>query len=581
MKRFCILLCYLITNMASADLSVTFTGIDAKLRTRLLSDLSIDGPHYQSQVLTLRKVEALSLRGQGEINQSLQSYGYYSPVIKVTTSETQTNQWKIDFHIEMGPPVEVSSIIFELEGQGLDDAALLKTLQPFLPEKGKQFDHHVYETQKTQLLTEAIEAGYLKAHLNEHRVDIDPSFNSANIVLKLDTGPLFQFGEIQFNETTLDESFLKRFATFKKGDNFSSTKMLQFQAALRGTKYFNTVQVLPDRDAIGTLIPLDVHLDKKKPNNWLIGAGYSTDIGGRGRLGWDRRYIGSQGNSMVVNANVAEKRQQYGARYYIPGHHPSTDRYQIAIQEIREEIDHRVSDTQSLIVSSSARLGDWQRILKLEYMVASYREISGYHSVRDYFILPTMNFIRRQSDDPLFPNSGWRFEATLRGAIDVVLSSETFAQLHTSFRTIQPIGQTPWHVLLKAEFGTTYPSINNLPLNLRFFTGGDRSVRGYRYRSLGPIERDAKGRSVVMGGKHLAVGSVELERRILNQFKGALFFDAGNTFDRVGEKLKTSYGAGLRWYSAVGPIRIDLAHPTQHHLDHQDLRVHLSIGPDL
>jgi translocation and assembly module TamA len=108
---------------------------------------------------------------------------------------------------------------------------------------------------------------------------------------------------------------------------------------------------------------------------------------------------------------------------------------------------------------------------------------------------------------------------------------------------------------------------------LRFFAGGDRSVRGYAYQSLGP--KDDSGQ--VVGGKHLLVANLELEKRLTPKWGGAVFYDLGNAFDSLAEyELEQGAGIGVRRYTPIGPIRLDLARQLGNST--KRWRIHLSMG---
>ena len=118
-------------------------------------------------------------------------------------------------------------------------------------------------------------------------------------------------------------------------------------------------------------------------------------------------------------------------------------------------------------------------------------------------------------------------------------------------------------------------NLSRLPKQLRFFAGGDNSVRGYGFESLG--ERNAAG--AVVGGKHLLTGSIEYEHPVRDDWGLALFVDTGNAFnDWDSIDLKTGAGFGARWKSPIGPVRVDVAWPVD---DFSDPHLHLNIGPDL
>jgi translocation and assembly module TamA len=116
-----------------------------------------------------------------------------------------------------------------------------------------------------------------------------------------------------------------------------------------------------------------------------------------------------------------------------------------------------------------------------------------------------------------------------------------------------------------------------LPPPQRFFTGGDESIRGHAFQSLGP--RGPGG--AVVGGSFLGVVSAELQRDLTRDWGLAGFVDAGNAFEGTrltATRLAVGVGLGLRWRSPIGPVKVDLAHPLA--IGPEDLRLHLRVGPD-
>jgi translocation and assembly module TamA len=156
------------------------------------------------------------------------------------------------------------------------------------------------------------------------------------------------------------------------------------------------------------------------------------------------------------------------------------------------------------------------------------------------------------------------------------LGSDTdLLQTRLQGKFVRPLGQNQ-RLLLRGDLGLSYVSdFDALPATLRFFAGGDQSVRGYAYNSLGP--EDASGE--VIGGRHLVVGSIEYERRIKEKWGAAVFYDVGNALNSLGDPLRYSVGIGARWRSPVGPVRVDLGIPITEAED--AVRLHISLGPDL
>ena len=173
----------------------------------------------------------------------------------------------------------------------------------------------------------------------------------------------------------------------------------------------------------------------------------------------------------------------------------------------------------------------------------------------------------------LFPRPhGWRLQFSARGAIEGIASDMTLGQATAEGKVILPL--FGGRLLSRVNLGATaLDDFSRLPASLRFFAGGDNSVRGYQYESLGPENSQGD----VVGGKHLLAGSIEVDHKIWREVALAAFIDAGTAFDTRDFTLHQSAGVGIRWFSPIGPIRFDLAFP----LKDGGFRVHLSMGPDL
>jgi translocation and assembly module TamA len=189
--------------------------------------------------------------------------------------------------------------------------------------------------------------------------------------------------------------------------------------------------------------------------------------------------------------------------------------------------------------------------------------------------MPGVNVQRVWGRERLIAARGARLQLDLKGAQEGLLSDTSFVQGQVDAKLIVPlleglrlIGRGTVGAIQTDEF-------RRLPPSIRYFAGGDQSVRGYDYNKLGP--RDASGE--VVGGRYLLVGSLELERHIRGNWRAALFFDTGNALDGWNESLKQGAGVGLRWETPIGLVRMDLA--TALSEDGSPWRLHLTLGPDL
>lgn len=189
-------------------------------------------------------------------------------------------------------------------------------------------------------------------------------------------------------------------------------------------------------------------------------------------------------------------------------------------------------------------------------------------------LIPGIGFSRTRTDALLYPTRGWSVDVSVRGAAKGALSTVSFAQLRMNLKGVHALlgGRLFGRIDLGA---TAVNQITQLPPTLRFYAGGDKSIRGYAYQSLGPT--DASGS--VIGGRYLATAGLEYDHRLVGDYFWAVFYDLGNAFNKVPFTIYRSAGIGFGWHSPVGPIRIDLAHPFERPGPY--LRIGISIGSRL
>jgi translocation and assembly module TamA len=202
-----------------------------------------------------------------------------------------------------------------------------------------------------------------------------------------------------------------------------------------------------------------------------------------------------------------------------------------------------------------------------DYIVAAEQDTS---------VLSTLgaSLSRTKADNLINPTNGWKLFTQLRGASADLLSDATFVQWYGSAKHVRGFGRA--RLLSRLEVGATWiDARNELPASLRYFAGGDQSIRGFAYRELGPVNAADE----VVGGKQLLVGSLEVDFQVRENWRVAVFADTGNAFnDRADLEWRHSAGLGLRWLSPIGPVRVDIAHP----VDGTDaFRLHVTMGPDL
>ena len=554
------------------DVSIEVTGLEKELEANVRAFLSIE-QEKSRESLTPSRLRLSHKRAPEEIEKALQPFGYFKPVVESELTKHEKG-FTARYRVDPGPPVRLSEVDVQLTGDGEEDPRL-HLVFPLAP--GDVLDQREYEKGKQNLLSAAIENGYLNARYTIHRVQVDLTSYTASVLLLLDTGRHFRFGELRFFDNLLDTEFLQRYPEFEPGDPFDHRKLLKLQSQLISSEYFRNVEVRTLRDeAIGDRVPVEIHVTPAKRDRYRAGLGFSTDTGARATFDWKRRRVNKRGHRLATELRVAQTQSKLQSEYIIPLQRPASDSISFGASLDHEETDTRKETIALVEASHSIGLDDgWRRTAKLSY---SYEDYDVADENEDAFLLvPSVQWTHLHKDTLDFTQRGLSQSYRVEGAAEQLLSDTSYLTLLARERFIYGFGGGDWRLLGRAELGATLTdSLTDLPSSKRFFAGGDVSIRGFDLDELGPV--DDAGR--VVGGRYLAVGSLELERRIVGKWSGSVFLDGGNAFDPdYDSEIEYGTGVGLRWRSPVGPIRFDLAYALS--ADDPGWRIHLVVGPDL
>lgn len=563
---------------AEPGYDIALEGVNKAQRTNIQAFLTL----YQRREEPFpgeKRLREWAEQGKAEIHQALQPFGYYSAEVELTLDQ-DGQAWLVRYDITPGEPVLVTRKQFDLQGPGQDDPALRAALEQFPLDHGDPLDHGTYESGVNGLRSAAEARGYFDMEITRRRAEVFPEPYAAKITLQAQTGERYRLGEVRFKQQTesiLKESLLRRFVSFKPGELYQTSTLVNFQDGLVASEYYDVVDILPQPQEAGAdlQVPIDVELVPNERHRVQVGAGFGTDTGPRARLDWTIRRLNRSGHRLRTEAGVSFVRQGLMTRYEIPGARPATDHYYLSPRIERTVTDTAESKTLALNVGHTQRRGFWSRNLFIEASREIY-EVGG-TTEKGFFLIPGGNWTRKRSNDPLYPTRGSRLFLETKGTSTAFLSDTSFIQGTLEGKLVRALFSERHRLLVRLKLGfTEVTDFNRLPASLRYFAGGDHSVRGYSYQSLGPV--NAEGERT--GGRHLMVGSLEYDFRFLDKWSVAVFVDHGNAFNNFNDDRPTSAGGGLRWLSPIGPVRLDFAHGFERDAGDTQL-FHLIIGPDL
>ena len=562
----------------AAEVTVEIEGVEDELRNNVEGYLGI-WQYRNEEDLTELSIRRLHARAREEIRNALMPFGYYQPEIstRLTPPGEQDGDWLARYVINPGIPVVVRSIDITINGPGALAEALQERAAANPLKKGDRLHHGHYSSLKDTLLSRALGRGYLDARFTTQRMQVDREAHAADIVLVLDAGQQYFFNGVRFNQDLLDEDFLERYVEFEPGDPFDYGAMLDLRYALSDSDYYQSVEVRAERASEGEhRVPVVVDAEPNRRHRYTFGLGFGTDTGARAKAGWENRYVNRRGHKAGAGVRMSEVDRAFGMSYTIPLQKPRTDRFVLTGSWEDEELGDERSISKVLGGNIIRMLGPWQRTVFLRYEEERATTTIGAGSTR--LILPGVSFLKTSADDPLYPSHGYKLFYELTGASESLGSDVGFAQLRFQTKRVYTLAEDV-RALFRLELaGTAIDEAGELPVSHRFFTGGDRSVRGFDYNRLGPVDDDGN----VVGGKYLAVGSAELEYMFTETWGIAAFVDTGNAANVPAMDLETGIGIGVRWRSPLGMMRLDVATPRDSaRRPSSGVEIHISIGPDL
>ncbi|TCB77545.1 outer membrane protein assembly factor [Acinetobacter sp. ANC 3781] len=344
-------------------------------------------------------------------------------------------------------------------------------------------------------------------------------------------------------------------------------------------------------------IPVIVTLNADRLNSAEVGAGYGSDTGARVRGQYRRAIVNRRGHSFDANLELSKIRQSIDGRYNIPYHHPLNDYISMVGGYEREEREDVAQGNGLMIESAVAGVdriikrprGSWQHTFGLRYRLDRITQdgVVDAGEIPDAFLananeqqqslLFGYEVARTTSDKRVNPGKGFRQTYKVELGSESLLSDADMAIVNAGWRFIYSLGENDNHQFVgRGDVGYIFAQdFTKVPYNLRYFTGGDQTIRGFDYKSLSPEENGFK-----LGGQALAVGSLEYNYQFKEGWRAAVFSDVGNAYDKdFNTPTAYSVGLGVRWASPIGPIRVDVASGISD--DDHPIRIHFFIGSQL
>jgi translocation and assembly module TamA len=440
--------------------------------------------------------------------------------------------------------------------------------------RGERFRQADWDGAKNALLKNLLVLDYPGAEIADSEARIDPARRSAALTVELDSGPAFTFGEVQVEGLQrYPRSIVDEVNPIRPGDRYSQEKLNELQARLQDSGYFRSAFATVEVDRTRPHgLPVRVEVSENERKRLALGVGFSTDAGPRLEIKWLDRNFFEKTWRLESELLLDQKTRRLAGAVYLPSlktgpfasWRPSVD-----ARLERSDIAGEINDKIRLGARITSPIKTDEQVWGTAYL-AERQRVGDVFANNRQALIGTFIHTRRRLDNLITPRRGYvasiEFDAGMTGAA----ASRNLGRVLAGATWLDTWG-TRWQPLLRGQAGQVFRASRlDVPSDLLFRAGGDQSVRGYSYNTLGVAQAGA-----IVGGTVFAVLSAEMVYWITPQWGAAVFTDAGNAADSWSDfRLVHGSGLGARWRSPIGPVNVDLAfaHETR------KPRLHFSIG---
>jgi len=556
-----------------------------ELRTLLVNylDLSRFQAASGDDAVTPSELARLVALAPAQARSLLETEGYFNA--DVTVERVDGTPLLLRVHVAPGPRTTVGAVSLRMRGP-LETAAEAgdaraaearrSVVRRFPLKTGDAWRQPAWSAAKVESVARLRAEGYAAGTLAESRAQIDAAAQRAQLDLLLDSGPLFLLGDIRVEGLQrYREPAVRNVAGFIAGEPYSEQKLQDYQERLGKANLFESVSVTIDPDpSHAEAAPVRVRVRELPLQQATFGVGYSANTGQRFTLEHTHRRVFGQPWRARSKLEWGRDLKSIGTELTS---HPLPNNWRnlaaIGIEDLLTTDQERKSGR--LRIGRGRETKEIDRLYYLELTRSNLHDNTTNATTNATALSANYEWVLRYVDNVLLPTRGVAISAQLGGGYSDSsdMANGLFSRAFGRLTYYQPFGRD-WYSQTRIEAGQVFaPSNVGIPDPLLFRAGGDNSVRGYSYRSLGPTKNGA-----LASGRVLLTASAEVAHPISPKYPAflwALFADAGNAADSWnGLHLALGYGAGLRWRSPVGPLRVDLAYGQDVH----KARLHLSVG---
>lgn len=473
--------------------------------------------------------------------------------------------------------VKINETEINMQGEANQDRDVINLIKT-APSKGTVLNHETYDNFKSAIDSLLYRKGYFDGEWLYHRLEVYPSEYTADWRLGYHSGQRYRYGTINLEGQQIRDDYLHNILKIKSGDYYLASDLATLTADYSSTNWFSSVLVEPNIQENDKIVDLNLRFNPKKKNEMEIGVGVASDVGPRLQLNWKKPWINSRGHSLETDTYISSPEQSFEFGYKMPLKANPLDYY----YQFSGGIDH---EDQNDTKTTGAHLGFqrfWNHKRGWSYSLGIKARYDSFTQANDSFstllLYPTASATYLRSDGNRFPMWGEKLNLSVDWGSKMWLSEVNFYRLKTTGTIIRNL-RNKHRFLLRGEVGYMKASeFGRIPPSLRYFAGGDMSVRGFGYKKISPLNRDGK----LTGGSHLISATAEYQYRLYPNWWGAVFYDTG----LASRNFKTNYlhsgaGIGIRWVSPIGAIKFDIATPVQSPNNNTGIKFYIGLGSEL
>ncbi|MEA3194605.1 MAG: translocation and assembly module TamA [Betaproteobacteria bacterium] len=476
--------------------------------------------------------------------------------------------------VEPGERTRVGEVEIRFRGPATDDAAakaaFKRVRQAWNLRRGEPFRQADWEAAKRLAVREMQAWRYAGASIADSRATIDPQTARASLMVEIDSGPPFRFGELRVSGTRrYPQTAVSNLSPIRAGDDYDRDKVLLYQRRLLETGYFASVQAdIDPQPRLAEAAPLRVSVIETSSQHFETGLSYNTDVGLRAEISYSNQDIFDSAWRFRSALKLDQKIQDLRLDFDSPPR-PGAQWNNFFTSAREQDIQNERTRAFAIGVAHNFGFERTPSAWLLSWHLEEQRVLDEQPDTR-YAVYFGHRRTFRHTDDLVSPRNGYFGSFEVGGTPGGPLASRAFLRAVASGSYFFALSRRD-DVLLRAQAGgVASNSREGIPSTFLFRTGGDLTVRGYAFESLG-VQQGA----AVVGGRRLAVASAEYTRWIGEAWGVAAFVDAGDAWDSgVRFTPALGYGIGARVRTPIGPIRADLAYGERV----SDYRVHFSVG---